>query len=91
MGTILDGDKMDNVTNLKECLLKLKTAISVHLFLRIFQLTFPLSNYLQTTGMDLFNSQKLVMETVASFENLLVNLLMSKIKAVVSLPGQTNL
>ncbi len=43
-----------------EGLLKYETVLTAQLFLRIFELTSPLSKYLQTRGMDIITSQHLV-------------------------------
>ena len=52
------------VRPLKEALLKFETIMTAHVYLRIFQLTTPLSKYLQTTGIDLLKVHQLVMGTL---------------------------
>lgn len=42
-----------------EGLLKYETVLTAQLFLRIFELTSPLSKYLQTRGMDIITAQLL--------------------------------
>lgn len=44
-------------------LLKFDTIITAQLFLPIFKITTPLSNYLQTSEMDLLQSYKMVENT----------------------------
>lgn len=43
-----------------EGLLKYETVLTAQLFLFIFELTSPLSKYLQTRGMDIITAQRLV-------------------------------
>lgn len=47
----------------KEGLLRYESILTAQLFLRIFEHTGPLSNYLQTGGMDILSSHKMVMST----------------------------
>ena len=44
-----------------EAFLKHETILTAQIFLRIFEITSPLSNYLQTSGMDLIIAHRLVM------------------------------
>jgi len=46
-----------------EALLKYQTTLTAQTFLRIFQQTTPLSNYLQTSGMDLLTAHRFVTST----------------------------
>ena len=50
----------------KESLLKFETIMTAFLFLKIFQITSPLSKYLQSEGMDLLKAHQLVMGTLGS-------------------------
>ena len=44
-----------------ESFLKHETILTAQIFLRIFEITSPLSNYLQTSGIDLITAHRLVM------------------------------
>lgn len=46
-----------------EALLRYETVLTAQVFLRIFEQTSPVSNYLQTSGMDILTAQRLVMGT----------------------------
>jgi hypothetical protein len=51
--------------SLKDSLLKYETVMTAFIYLRIFELTTPLSKYLQTSGIDLLKSHQFVMSTLA--------------------------
>lgn len=51
-----------------ESLLKHETVLTAQIFLRIFEITSPLSRYLQTSGMDLITAHRLVMGTQDSLK-----------------------
>ena len=48
----------------KEALLKYETIMTASIYLRIFNITTPLSKYLQTVGIDLLKAHQLVMGTL---------------------------
>lgn len=50
-------------------LIKFDTIITAQLFLFIFKSTTPLSNYLQTSGMDLLQSYKMVENTIKTLKD----------------------
>jgi len=49
-----------------ESLLRFETILTAQIFLRIFEITSPLSKYLQTSGMDLLTAHRLVIGTQES-------------------------
>ena len=66
----VEGSTKQSVVSIKERLLKFKTVLSAHLFLRIFEITTPLSKYLQTKGLDILKSHQMVMKTISSLEKI---------------------
>lgn len=55
-------------TNLKESLLKYSTLLTAFLYMRIFEKTTPLSNYLQTSGMDIQKAHSMVEKTLSELK-----------------------
>ncbi|KAK0154533.1 Zinc finger MYM-type protein 1 [Merluccius polli] len=51
-----------------ESLLKHETVLTAEIFLRIFEITSPLSRYLQTSNMDLITAHRLVMGAIDSLK-----------------------
>ncbi|KAI2646688.1 Zinc finger MYM-type protein 1 [Labeo rohita] len=57
------GNVRTKARGYKEGLLRYETILTAQLFLRIFELTSPLSKYLQTEGMDILSAHRRVMST----------------------------
>lgn len=54
----------------KESLLKYETVLTAHIFLRIFELTSPLSKYLQTSAFDILQAHRMVTGTQENLKKL---------------------
>ena len=54
----------------REGLLKYETNLTAQIFLRIFELTTPLSKYLQTESMDILTAHRMVMATQEGLKNI---------------------
>lgn len=67
--------------NLKEAFLKYETILLAQIFLRIFDITEPLSKYLQTKGLDILKSQQLVTSANSRLQNIQRNFDVIKIAA----------
>ncbi|KAJ8366427.1 hypothetical protein AAFF_G00355810 [Aldrovandia affinis] len=52
----------------KEGLLKYETVLTAQIFLRVFELTTPLSKYLQTKGMEILSAHRMVIATQDSLK-----------------------
>lgn len=57
-------DVRSKATNFKDSLLKYSTLLTAFLYMRIFEITTPLSKYLQTSGMDIQKAYVMVENTV---------------------------
>lgn len=53
-----------------ESLMRYETVLAAQLFLRIFEVTTPLSKYLQTHGLDILSAHRMVLTTEASLKNM---------------------
>lgn len=53
-----------------EGLMKNETVLTAQLFLRIFEVTTPLSKYLQSSGLDILTAHKMVMTTQDTLKNM---------------------
>ncbi|KAJ8386345.1 hypothetical protein AAFF_G00174420 [Aldrovandia affinis] len=54
----------------KEGLLKYETVLTAQIFLRVFELTTPLSKYLQTKGMEILSAHRMVIATQDSLKKI---------------------
>lgn len=53
-----------------ESLMRYETVLTAQLFLRIFEVTTPLSKYLQTHGLDILSAHRMVLATEQSLRNM---------------------
>jgi len=65
----MNSDTRFNANVYLQMLIKFDTIITAQLFLFIFKSTTPLSNYLQTSGMDLLQSYKMVENTIKTLRD----------------------
>jgi hypothetical protein len=65
----MNSDTRFNANVYLQMLLKFDTIITAQLFLLIFKSTTPLSNYLQTSGIDLLQSYKMVENTIITLKD----------------------
>ncbi|KAL4119009.1 hypothetical protein QTP88_011882 [Uroleucon formosanum] len=65
----MNSDTRFNANVYLQMLIKFDTIITAQLFLLIFKSTTPLSNYLQTSGMDLLQSYKMVENTIKTLKD----------------------
>lgn len=68
MKRIEEDDTMKPVVRFKarghvEAVVRYETILTAQIFLRIFEVTFPVSKYLQTSGMDILTAQRLITGT----------------------------
>jgi hypothetical protein len=68
ISTIQDQRNINTTARVKaqgyiEGLLKYETLLAAQIFLRIFQVTSPVSKYLQTNGMDILSAHRMVVST----------------------------
>lgn len=68
MKRIEEDDTMKPAVRVKargyvEALVRYETILTAQIFLRIFEVTSPVSKYLQTSGMDILTAQRLIMGT----------------------------
>lgn len=63
-------DVRSKATHFKNPLLKYSTLLTAFLYMRIFEITTPLSKYLQTSGMDIQKAYVMVENTVNKLKSL---------------------
>jgi len=68
LSAIQDGQNINTTSRVNACgfiaqLLKYETVLTAQLFLRVFQVTSPVSKYLQTSGLDILTALRMIVST----------------------------
>jgi len=67
---VFNNDIRYQATTLKNLLLSFRTLLTAHVYLRLFSRTSRLSTYLQTSGMDILQAQRMVATTTESLKKI---------------------